>query len=215
MTFTTCLRLLGLTIALLMFPAFAAAQNSVRCESATGGRNYCGNYNANDVRLDRQIGNSPCVQGQSWGVDRRGLWVDRGCRAFFGIGGNSGGGYPPGGPNNGVWWNPAPGDPWPPRGNWHGGNWGSGGACFYKERNFGGSFFCLRRGDRRASLGGYGDKISSIRVFGGARVDLFNNSNFGGASDRLSRDVADLRNFKVSNMGNHTWNNRISSLSVR
>lgn len=56
------------------------------CSSDDGGRNYCsvpGNANPNGVVLSRQISGSACVQGQTWGVDRRGLWVDRGCRAEF------------------------------------------------------------------------------------------------------------------------------------
>ena len=35
------------------------------------------------IYMTRQISGSPCVQGRTWGVDRRGLWVDRGCRAEF------------------------------------------------------------------------------------------------------------------------------------
>lgn len=56
------------------------------CSSNNGGRNYCsipGNGNPNAVVLSRQISGSACVQGQTWGTDRRGLWVDRGCRAEF------------------------------------------------------------------------------------------------------------------------------------
>jgi Protein of unknown function (DUF3011) len=70
------------------------SQDAVKCESNNGGRNYCGNYNSNQVRLDRQISSAPCVEGRTWGVDGRGLWVDRGCRAYFVIrrGGGGGGG---------------------------------------------------------------------------------------------------------------------------
>lgn len=56
------------------------------CSSNNGGRNYCsvpGGGNPNSVVMSRQISGSSCVQGQSWGVDRRGLWVDKGCRAEF------------------------------------------------------------------------------------------------------------------------------------
>ena len=31
----------------------------------------------------RHCADSPCVQGSSWGWDRNGVWVDRGCRADF------------------------------------------------------------------------------------------------------------------------------------
>jgi len=56
------------------------------CSSDDGGRHYCsvpGNGNPNNVILSRQISGSSCIQGQTWGVDQRGLWVDRGCRAEF------------------------------------------------------------------------------------------------------------------------------------
>jgi hypothetical protein len=54
------------------------------CSSDNGGRNYCSiPGNGKNVMLSRQISGSPCVQGQTWGQDRRGVWVDRGCRAEF------------------------------------------------------------------------------------------------------------------------------------
>lgn len=62
------------------------SNDSVTCESNNGSRKYCGNVNTRQVSLQRQLSGSPCVQGQSWGVDNQGLWVDRGCRAVFSIG---------------------------------------------------------------------------------------------------------------------------------
>ena len=35
------------------------------------------------ARLIRQLSDTRCVRGQSWGFDRRGLWVDRGCAGRF------------------------------------------------------------------------------------------------------------------------------------
>lgn len=57
----------------------------IRCSSDDGRRNYCSLNGADPRRIDmmRQISGSPCVQGRTWGVNRRGLWVDRGCRAEF------------------------------------------------------------------------------------------------------------------------------------
>jgi hypothetical protein len=193
-------------------------QDSIRCESNDGRRNYCGNVNNNDqVVLQRQISGSPCIQGQSWGVDRRGLWVDNGCRGIFSMGGRwNGGGPGQGGPGQGGgWWDPDPNDTWPPRGDWRGGNWGRGGACFYSDRNFRGRYFCLRRGEYRDSLGGYGDDISSIRVFGNARVTVYDDRNFRGANASSRGDIPDLRQWQVQQKRGHTWNNRISSVRVR
>jgi hypothetical protein len=56
------------------------------CSSNDGRRNYCslpGGSNQNGVIMSRQISGSACIQNQTWGVDRRGVWVDRGCRAEF------------------------------------------------------------------------------------------------------------------------------------
>jgi len=80
--------LLRLPLALLLSPGLAWAQ-SVTCESNNGNRKYCGNANPNQVSLQRQLSQSPCVRGQSWGVDGQGLWVDRGCRAVFFANGNN------------------------------------------------------------------------------------------------------------------------------
>jgi hypothetical protein len=45
------------------------------------------------VRLIRQRSEAPCVFGQTWGFDDRGVWVDRGCRADFAVGTRYGGRY--------------------------------------------------------------------------------------------------------------------------
>ena len=37
------------------------------------------------MRLLKQRSDSPCNQGYSWGFDRGGVWVDRGCRADFAV----------------------------------------------------------------------------------------------------------------------------------
>jgi hypothetical protein len=65
------------------------------CSSDDGRRNYCGipsGVNPNSIGMTRQISGSACIRNQTWGVDRRGLWVDRGCRAeFASMGGNGSG----------------------------------------------------------------------------------------------------------------------------
>ncbi len=59
----------------------------ITCSSNNGKRNYCTVDTRRGVRLSRQISGSPCTQTQTWGFDPRGVWVDRGCRAEFVIGG--------------------------------------------------------------------------------------------------------------------------------
>jgi hypothetical protein len=74
-------------------------QQTVNCSSNDGRRNWCDIGRARDAQLVRQISGSPCIQGRTWGVDGRGLWVDNGCRADFAVGRGGGGGFrPPPGP---------------------------------------------------------------------------------------------------------------------
>jgi hypothetical protein len=70
----------------------AKAQQSITCSSDNGRRNYCAADTRGGVSMVRQRSDARCQQGYSWGYDRRGVWVDRGCRADFVI--NSG--YRPG-----------------------------------------------------------------------------------------------------------------------
>ena len=56
---------------------------TVTCSSDDGKRNWCNVDTRRGIQLSRQISGSPCIEGQTWGVDNRGLWVDRGCRAEF------------------------------------------------------------------------------------------------------------------------------------
>lgn len=88
------------------------------------------------------------------------------------------------------------------------------GACFYTTAPFGGHHFCVRAGDRLPALpGDFGDNISSIRIFGHARVRIFNDRDFRNGSREIRHSVEDLRN--VPFRGGHTWNNRISSIIVQ
>jgi len=81
------------------------------------------------------------------------------------------------------------------------------GVCFYEDANFGGRFFCVRAGtDVGVVPEGTNDEISSIRVFGNARVTVFADGGFEGESRRIDADVRDL--------GRMGWNDRISSFRV-
>ncbi|MBO0724997.1 MAG: DUF3011 domain-containing protein [Blastocatellia bacterium] len=55
------------------------------CESGDEKRHWCaeGAIGQGEVRLIRQRSGSPCIFGRTWGRDRNGVWVDRGCRADF------------------------------------------------------------------------------------------------------------------------------------
>ncbi|CDH43629.1 MAG: DUF3011 domain-containing protein [Candidatus Competibacteraceae bacterium] len=59
-------------------------RRTVRCES-DGDYRHCRAEIRNGVRLSRQLSRASCRQNESWGYDRRGVWVDRGCRAEFSL----------------------------------------------------------------------------------------------------------------------------------
>lgn len=96
------------------------SRNGVTCASDDGHRHYCKVNTSRGVQMTKQRSGSPCIQGQTWGYDQRGIWVDRGCRADFLLSdynnGNGGPGYngpgfgrPGNGNGNGNGWN-GPGD---------------------------------------------------------------------------------------------------------
>jgi hypothetical protein len=82
------------------------------------------------------------------------------------------------------------------------------GACFYRDADFRGDYFCLRAGQNVGTIpNGLNDEISSIRTFGNAEVTVYKNRRFAGTSRRFGSDVVNLRNIG--------WNDRLSSLTVR
>lgn len=88
-------------------PNRAQAQQVVNCESFSRDQRVCGMDTSGGVRLVRTFSETPCVQGQTWGLARGGVWVSGGCRAQFastvqaGSGRYNNGGYNNGGYNNG------------------------------------------------------------------------------------------------------------------
>ncbi len=67
--------------------AVAAAPGQViRCESRSDAYTHCpADLRRANVYLQEQRSSSDCIEGRTWGVDNRGIWVDRGCRADFEI----------------------------------------------------------------------------------------------------------------------------------
>jgi hypothetical protein len=66
----------------------AARGDLVVCESFGDGRAFCSTRKYSRVRLVRQLSNSPCEEGGTWGYDpeRGEIWVDLGCRGEFRVG---------------------------------------------------------------------------------------------------------------------------------
>jgi hypothetical protein len=81
------------------------------------------------------------------------------------------------------------------------------GACFFEHADFRGDYFCVRDSDRLTSMPrGMGDRISSVRVFGGSEVIVFRDRDMRGRSARFVNDVENLKS--------QGWNDQISSLDV-
>jgi hypothetical protein len=64
---------------------------TIRCESREYRDNYCPADTRGGVRLSRTLSRQPCWEGESWGYDRRGIWVTQGCAGEFEVGGARGG----------------------------------------------------------------------------------------------------------------------------
>ena len=80
------LALAGLALfAGLLWPAPASAGQIIRCQSHDYQYEYCPTGGRSRVRLSRQLSRSACIEGRTWGYDRRGVWVDHGCDAEFRI----------------------------------------------------------------------------------------------------------------------------------
>ena len=57
----------------------------IRCESSGNSYRLCpaGVGRGGSVRIVRQLSSASCRQGDSWGWQPNGIWVNRGCRADF------------------------------------------------------------------------------------------------------------------------------------
>ena len=91
--------------------------------------------------------------------------------------------------------------------------WGHGelprqGACFYKDPDFRGEYFCAEAGANiNAVPDDMNDEISSMRVFGGADVTLFKDVRFQGRSSRFDTDIRNLKQVG--------WDDLISSIRIQ
>jgi hypothetical protein len=66
-------------------PGYGTGGRMITCSSDNGARTYCNADTSRGVELVKQRSDARCTQGYSWGYDRRGIWVDRGCRADFAV----------------------------------------------------------------------------------------------------------------------------------
>jgi hypothetical protein len=84
--------------------------------------------------------------------------------------------------------------------------------CVYKDINYFGAEQCYRAGEEINNLGAQNDSISSIRVYGGATVTVYEKTAFAGRSAQFTSDVPDLGKRILT--GNTGWSDRIESLKI-
>jgi hypothetical protein len=81
------------------------------------------------------------------------------------------------------------------------------GACFYRDADFRGDYFCAGAGEDIPMLSRQMDnQISSIRLFGDAQVTIYQGERFSGYATEVE---GDLRNLRYGG-----WNDRLSSIRV-
>jgi hypothetical protein len=73
-----------LAVAAMAGPALA---DTITCESQGGRERYCRANTNGGVYLQTQLSGNGCYQGETWGYDNGGIWVNSGCRAVFRTGG--------------------------------------------------------------------------------------------------------------------------------
>jgi len=83
---------MAFALALLAAPAAQAQTGFLTCESHGYRHNFCAARTQGRVQMVRELSTGNlCRQGRGWGFDNTGIWVDRGCRAQFSFGRDSGG----------------------------------------------------------------------------------------------------------------------------
>ena len=63
-------------------------------------------------------------------------------------------------------------------------------------------------------LSDFNDRIQSIQVMGGSGIQVFDDNDFSGDAARTTRDVPDLRSWRIPDDPSKNWGGRISSIRV-
>mgnify|MGYP001773197779 CR=1 FL=1 len=70
-------------ISIIPFKA-QAGEYKVLCSSDSYKYHYCRiNGQVRSVRLYKRVSDTLCVKGSNWDYDRNGIWVSKGCQAYF------------------------------------------------------------------------------------------------------------------------------------
>lgn len=85
-------------------------------------------------------------------------------------------------------------------------------VCFYQDIRYQGWEQCYNAGDEVATLERRNNAVSSIRIYGRARVTVYEDTQFRGRSAEFTSDVADLGLRNLS--GSRSWSDHISSFRI-
>jgi Protein of unknown function (DUF3011) len=78
------LQLAPLAALALVLAQPASAQSRIDCESRDYQYSFCATPDGvARARLAQQRSRSPCIEGRTWGFERRGIWVSGGCEGSF------------------------------------------------------------------------------------------------------------------------------------
>lgn len=75
----------AISVAAAVFSAGSASAYQFDCSSTRGKTTQCPVDTKRGVEIVRQNSSAPCRYGETWGYDRRMVWVSNGCRATFRI----------------------------------------------------------------------------------------------------------------------------------
>jgi hypothetical protein len=74
----------GLLLATLVLAPSVAFAERMRCASLDYKYTFCRtDREPSRVRVGRRYSKRPCIEGRTWGWNRRGIWVNNGCDADF------------------------------------------------------------------------------------------------------------------------------------
>ena len=85
-------------------------------------------------------------------------------------------------------------------------------VCFYQDIRYQGWEECYYPGDELPDLRRHNNAISSIRIFGRARITVYDDRNFEGRSADFRSDVPDLGLRNLA--GSRSWSDRIESFRI-
>jgi len=84
-------------------------------------------------------------------------------------------------------------------------------VCVYKDIQFQGVEQCFNVGDSLATLQSLNGQVSSIRIYGRASINVYDQTNFRGHSTSFNTNMPDLGQVRIDGK---SWSDRIQSMQI-